>query len=685
MYLEEKPTRTNPYFVPHISVDRDLYPKGFTDEGLIVALNGLGETRRDYDMLMEKASFEEIDDYYNPGLESIALDFIFEAIVVEKFKKTEHRMAAVVRVINRHLAESDISALDPVIGKPRKSGQFAYVTVEIPFSDGQSVFVVFHAPEGDKQKITADDKIIAFRWLLNKRDITQTVSPEEGAEVSLDTIGKRIAQLVEKNSARFVRQQKDVLEEQKALENAQDNLKSAEQQQVELSVKVAEAAKEKETVFSQLTSTLAQLEKQKSINAELEVKLEGLKKAGEPAGSGEGEKEKENQREQPEQTANNETAHRDIPQDRITQIDENITSDELNNALRALAGKDLYNEIAGITAQVNSEQRKKMGSQVATEVSMKNGFAAGEHKAVAAKVENIWRYAAEAQIHADIKNNQPDLTIHRFASPVNIKGRESFAWITVKESKGEYRIYSIELVDEKKLRDKVGSGAQDATTTLHRSFDEIIAELKKTVNPQDDKQKKLVAGDEVATVDGNCIRILSYQGKFDKKYSSAIAAYSGKDNKFLFKASELSRARKEPIFAIRDQGKTIPLSDIGVNATLRINISEGDLVFPDGSVYFGVYTKPKKDNMGSKIEASETTISDSDGSATNTNDEPAFVTTLNDIIAGKHGDDAVALGVTLKDVLQQMKAANVVDKYHDLFQQALDVRTNILKKKMESM
>lgn len=115
---------------------------------------------------------------------------------------------------------------------------------------------------------------------MNKRDITQVVSPEEGAKVSLESIGKRITQLVVKNSARFVTQQKDAMEEQKALEKTQEGLKSAEERQVELMAEIAEASKEMETVYAQLTSTQALLEKQKGINAELEAKLEGLRKAG---------------------------------------------------------------------------------------------------------------------------------------------------------------------------------------------------------------------------------------------------------------------------------------------------------------------------------------------------------------------------------------------------------------------
>ena len=50
----------------------------------------------------------------------------------------------------------------------------------------------------------------------------RVVAPEDGAEVSLDTIALRVTQLVLKNSARFEKQQKGAAEERKALEEAKE-------------------------------------------------------------------------------------------------------------------------------------------------------------------------------------------------------------------------------------------------------------------------------------------------------------------------------------------------------------------------------------------------------------------------------------------------------------------------------
>ena len=196
----ERAREINPIYGMRITTAYDALSRGFENFELVKVINALSETRHDYDMLMETAQFDEVDSFYNPGTDEVSDDYVLEAIVVDKFSKTERRMAAVARVLNRHLSDSEIKALEPIVGKPKKTGTYAYVTVQLPFSDGQVVSVIFHAPEGDKKKIGPSDQIIAFRWLLNKRDITQVVAPEDGSEISLESIAKRITQLVEKNN-----------------------------------------------------------------------------------------------------------------------------------------------------------------------------------------------------------------------------------------------------------------------------------------------------------------------------------------------------------------------------------------------------------------------------------------------------------------------------------------------------
>lgn len=268
----------NPYYKGLRIVDcDDFFPQSFGKVELDAIYYSLIRSDSAMELITEWPTFEEINDFYNPGAEDIDGNLIFEAITVDKFNRTEKRMLAVVRTFNKHLKDSEITALPPVVGNPRRSGAFAYVTVQLPFSDGQVVSVIFHSPEGDRKRIAPDDTIIAFLWLLNKRDITHVVAPEEGREVSLETIAKRLTQLVVKNSARFEKQQKAAMEERKALDEAREALRAAEDRQVELMDGVGAAVKEVETYEARLSATLTALEKQRTINAELQAKIDALR------------------------------------------------------------------------------------------------------------------------------------------------------------------------------------------------------------------------------------------------------------------------------------------------------------------------------------------------------------------------------------------------------------------------
>ena len=249
----------------------------------------------DTDMMMEAAPFEDVDEYYNPGTEEVDPAFVTEAVTVKKFSRLEGVIRrGIVKAMNKYMTATDpttgtpITALDPVVGKPRKSGLFAYVTVQIPFSDGQVVSIVFHAPEGDQKKISPDDTVVAFRWVLNKRDITNAVAPEDGKEISLETIAKRVGQLVEKNTKRFASTQKEVQAEKRELEDTNTQIKETQNRVDRLIIDVAEGTKQIESLDVQIGTTSAALEKQKTINAELRAKLEALRKAQTPTPTGAG-------------------------------------------------------------------------------------------------------------------------------------------------------------------------------------------------------------------------------------------------------------------------------------------------------------------------------------------------------------------------------------------------------------
>ncbi len=216
-----------------------------------------------------------------------------------------------------------------------------------------------------------------------------------------------------------------------------------------------------------------------------------------------------------------------VPLSRVTRIEGTVTREELDAALSSLAGQDLPNLIEGVTAQVNANQKRKMASKVAGDKSMENGFSREEHRGVAAQIANAWKWAAEARRTGDEKNNMPDVGIRRYVSALELNEKDAFAWLTVKETPTGLRIYSVELMDEKKLRDIVGNGtAETATTTLHRSFEEIIERLAKPVNEQ--KQSFLQTGNDEAPLvregmtrkpDSAAVKVVSIPGNAVPEFS----------------------------------------------------------------------------------------------------------------------------------------------------------------------
>ena len=268
----------------------DYFSEGFTGLQLSEAYYRLSADKRQERLLFETATMAQMDEVYNPGdpcdendrMETTEGGMVFESIRVKAYARTEKTMAALVRVFNTHLADKNIEAQAPIVGRPKKSGLFATVTVQIPFSDGQTVSIIFHSPDNNKMKIAADDEIIAFRWLLNKRDITHVVSPEGDAEVSLQEIGKRTAQLVEKNSARFQVMQKDLVAQKKTLEDVTAKAGEAVALHDDLIGKLQDANDATATTDAKIVNLKDRIEKQKAFNEGLQGKIDALqaKQAG---------------------------------------------------------------------------------------------------------------------------------------------------------------------------------------------------------------------------------------------------------------------------------------------------------------------------------------------------------------------------------------------------------------------
>ena len=258
-----------------ITMGLDLFSYGFSEKELDAAYYELTADPEQENLLMESASFKDIDEFYNPG--EIFEELILEAIRVKRFSQTETKMKALVRSLNKKTKDG-ITAEEATIGKPRRSGMFATVTVQIPFSDGQVLSIVFHSPTGNERKIMPDDMIIAFRWLLNKRDVTHVVSPEHGQDVSLEKLSTRVMQIVAKNSEKFQKKQSEIKAQKAELAETKESVSSQETQKQELMGNIADVKGQAQSLDDDIDIMQSRVDKLKEENAELEAQLEALKK-----------------------------------------------------------------------------------------------------------------------------------------------------------------------------------------------------------------------------------------------------------------------------------------------------------------------------------------------------------------------------------------------------------------------
>lgn len=124
-----------------------------------------------------------------------------------------------------------------------------------------------------------------------------------------------------------------------------------------------------------------------------------------------------------------------------TKIEPIEEREDLIKILKPLAGHDLTNEETKISAQVNNEQRGKLGSGAAIKKSIKNGFTREEHMGAAAKIAELYKKAILRFEREDDSGDPNVLSIRRFIAPIKVGEKPSYAKLTVKETHTDNKIY----------------------------------------------------------------------------------------------------------------------------------------------------------------------------------------------------------------------------------------------------
>ena len=181
-------------------MEQNLYDWEDPDIAAARALYDMRHTDAD-EQLLEAPVFDSVIEeiIYNEKGEMVVLD----ALVVPQFK-LEKTAVTFGRVFNRCGDDSLQVAPEGVqISKPFKKNGTTNVAMVFELTDGQVITCFLHNPDKTPNQLKPDDNLIAWRWMLNKKDITILVAPENGKDQHINEIGRRTMKLASKNSKRF--------------------------------------------------------------------------------------------------------------------------------------------------------------------------------------------------------------------------------------------------------------------------------------------------------------------------------------------------------------------------------------------------------------------------------------------------------------------------------------------------
>ncbi|EHK0699912.1 hypothetical protein ICL29_004037 [Salmonella enterica] len=262
----------------------DVLPPPVTDEdyrALMVGDNRYLMTEANTMEELEATFFYDAPIHWNTGE-------LLEAITSTRLQLSR-TMRAFIRTLNQKLQGTGITAGSDKtgdvaqngmreiggaeVGRARNVNGLPVLPAIIPLSDGQTISILFHSPTADK-KITNSDTLVAFQFLLNKKDVTHTVAPMSGRDMTLAQVTMKLANLAEKNSAKFQRAQKkkkaladeinqlqaDSDQKEDALSDLADQASSVQSQSAELEQQVKSIADEADKLVTENERLQAQID-----------------------------------------------------------------------------------------------------------------------------------------------------------------------------------------------------------------------------------------------------------------------------------------------------------------------------------------------------------------------------------------------------------------------------------------
>ncbi|EAV1591055.1 hypothetical protein HCK74_002493 [Salmonella enterica] len=268
----------------------DVLPPPITDDEYRLLM--AGENRY---LMTEATTMEELEAtfFYDAPIHWYSGELL-EAITSTRLQ-LNRTMRAFIRTLNQKLNGTGITAGSDKTGEVAQSGTREIGGAEvgrarnvnglpvlpalIPLSDGQTISILFHSPTAEN-KITNNDTLVAFQFLLNKKDVTHTVAPMSGRDMTLAQVTMKLANLAEKNSSKFQRAQKKKKALVDEITQLQADSDQKEDAMSDLSDQASSAQSQSSALEQEVSAITEQADKLDEANKRLQEEIDQINRTG---------------------------------------------------------------------------------------------------------------------------------------------------------------------------------------------------------------------------------------------------------------------------------------------------------------------------------------------------------------------------------------------------------------------
>lgn len=188
----------------------------------------------DHSQLFDAIHCDDMPDM----LEAMGVEVLgYDSLIVESrmLDKLTQRLSTAMS----KATEKGVTVVNSRQSEPFKRNKVTQVMAIFEMSDGQSISIVFHNPDSTPSKLLPNDVLISWKFLLNSRDVSAAVQPNQGEDVQLPVLATRIMKLVNQNSARFQRTAAKKVENLQELENAKGRIETKTMAIADLDTEIA--------------------------------------------------------------------------------------------------------------------------------------------------------------------------------------------------------------------------------------------------------------------------------------------------------------------------------------------------------------------------------------------------------------------------------------------------------------